>query len=476
MSGTDSPTSEGGFRNYFEKVVERGEKCCTVKIGFPVQTLHNALGQLTGGWPKSASGMLFAAGADFVPVWMKAPTETFAWISGLLPTDTANKLQWAQGEDKISEARFHAYLVQQAERFEAVEQFPHYPPMPKHFYLHPPLKGGDGSAFRELLQRFAPSTPVDYDLIQSAFMTPFTGIEPGQRPAFLIQAEDDDKRGGRGTGKTTLAELIGRLCGGHVAMRATDDWDRLVTRLLSPAALTKRVALLDNVKTLRFSWAELEAGITAAVISGKQLYVGEGRRPNTLTYFITLNGANLSKDMAQRCVPIVLKRPKYDAVWEEDIIRQIEARRWAIIGDIISLLETTSAPLRHFSRWSTWEKAVLSRVADPSECQKVIEERQAAIDEDQTEADTVREGIREELRHRGHNPEAEVIWFPSGEMARILNRIENEDHRPFPRAMAHLYMLGIPEIRKSNRGEARGCTWTGLQAEPTRSASRVHLG
>jgi len=29
----------------------------------------------------------------------------------------------------------------------------------------------------------------------------------------------------------------------------------------------------------------------------------------------------------------------------------------------------------------TWEKAVLSRVADPSECQKVIEERQAAVDD-----------------------------------------------------------------------------------------------
>jgi hypothetical protein len=260
-------------------------------------------------------------------------------------------------------------------------------------------------------------------------------------------------------------------------MRATDDWDRLVTRLLSPAALTKRVALLDNVKTLRFSWAELEAGITAAVISGRQLYVGEGRRPNTLTYFITLNGANLSKDMAQRCVPIILARPpKYDASWEEKTILLIETRRWEIIADIIALLKNPAAPLGRYSRWSLWEQAVLSRVADPSECQRVIEERQGAIDDDQTEADLVADGIREELARRGHNPDTEVIWISSADMARIVNQSENEKHRPYPRAMARLYLLKIPEIRKSNRTHAKGCVWTGSKAEPGVTAVNVHPG
>ena len=42
--------------------------------------------------------------------------------------------------------------------------------------MHPPLEGGDGSALRELLLRFNPLTPVDYDLIETAFVTPFAGI------------------------------------------------------------------------------------------------------------------------------------------------------------------------------------------------------------------------------------------------------------------------------------------------------------
>lgn len=472
----DSPLVDNGFKNFFVQEIEneKGETKI-ILVGYAIQVLHAALQRLAGNWPKTANGMLFVEGPNLSPRWMKSSTETFAWIGGRLPTiGQRNGLQWMKGSDKVSEGQFHAFVVQNAEQYEAVEQIPHFPPMPNHYYMHPPLAGGGGAALRELLQRFNPATDADYDLIQTAFMTPFSGTEPGQRPAFLIQAEDEDQHGGRGTGKTTLAELVGRLCGGHVEMRSTDDWDRLVTRLLSPAALTKRVALLDNVKTLRFSWAELEAGITGAVISGRQLYVGEGRRPNTLTYFITLNGANLSKDMAQRCVPVVLKRPeRYDAAWEEQTIALIETRRWEIIGDIIALLKAPAPALTKFSRWSTWERAVLSRVADPSECQKVIEERQAAIDEDQTEAEIVRDGFREELKHRGHNPDTEVIWIPSKVAAQIINRIENEDRRPTPRAIIRLYLMSIPELRRSNRAKARGCVWTGPDAAPDATAETI---
>lgn len=460
----ESPVSWGGFRNCFSQEIAVGDESKVIQVGFPVRTLHSALEDFTAGWPKAANGMLFAQGKNHEPLWMKSPTESFAWIGGQLTPSKENKLQWAKGPDKVTEAQFHAYMVQNAEYFEAVEQIPHHPPIANHYYMHPPLRGGNGTAFRELVQRFNPSSQADYDLIGAAWLTAFAGIEPGQRPAFLIQAEDDDAHGGRGAGKTTLVELIGRLCGGHVEMRATDDWDRLVTRLLSPAALTKRIALLDNIKTLRFSWAELEAGITAAVISGRQLYVGEGRRPNTLTYFITLNGANLSKDMAQRCVPIMLKRPQYDAAWEEQTIKLIEGRRWEIIGDIISILKAPVTPLKRFSRWSLWEQAVLSRIGDPTECQRVIEERQAVIDDDKTEADMVREGLRNELSRRGHDPDTEVIWIPSTEAAQIVNRIENEEHRSYNRAMTHLYMLNIQELRRSNRGQRRGCVWSGRAA------------
>ncbi len=471
-----SPTDNGGFSNFYEIVVGEGDKSRKVPIGFAAPVIHKALSQHAGGFPKCANGMLFAERPDNTTAFMKAAPDLFGWIAGRFPSEGDNPVKWSKGVDKVSQSEFFAYTIQNAERYDGIEEYPHWPEMPGHYYLRKPLKGGDGSAFRELLSRFSPATQADYDLIEAAWLTIFAGIEPGQRPAFLIQAADEDAQGGRGTGKTTLVELISRLVGGHVELRAGDDWDRIVTRLLSPAALPKRIALLDNVKSLRFSWADLEAGITGAVISGRQLYVGEGRRANTLTYFVTLNGANLSKDMAQRCVPIVLKRPEYDAAWEEQTIALIEGKRWEIIGDIIAKLQQQVEALQRYSRWSTWEQAVLARVADPSECQRVIAERQAGIDDDQTEADVVRDGFREELKRRGHSPDTDVVFIPSKEAAIIINRIENEERRPFPRAMNHLYMLAISEIRKSNRGGSmggRGCVWVGEHSEPGAPATRI---
>ncbi len=139
------------------------------------------------------------------------------------------------------------------------------------------------------------------------FLSAFWGGPPGQRPAYLIESVDDDGKGGRGVGKSKLAQAVAALAGGHIDARPGEDIDKLMTRLLSAAALDRRVALLDNVKTLRFSWADLEALITADVISGRALYVGEGRRLNTLLWIITLNQASLSRDMAQRVVPVRLK-------------------------------------------------------------------------------------------------------------------------------------------------------------------------
>ncbi len=89
---------------------------------------------------------------------------------------------------------------------------------------------------------------------------------------------------GRGKGKTKLAEAIGRLCGGHIDISPQEDIGTIKQRLLSPNASSKRVALLDNIKKSRFSWAELESLITIDTISGKRMYVGEASRPNRLSW------------------------------------------------------------------------------------------------------------------------------------------------------------------------------------------------
>ena len=214
------------------------------------------------------------------------------------------------------------------------------------------------------------------------FLTAFWGGPPGERPAFLLESDPDDPQGGRGVGKSKLAQFLARLAGGHIDVRPGEDADKLMTRLLSSAALDRRIALLDNVKTLRLSWADLEAPITTDVISGRALYVGEGRRPNTLVWIITVNNASLSRDMAKRCVPIRLKRPTHMLSWESSTRELIDGRRWEIIGDLLAELRREAPPLSNFKRWSTWEQAVLSRVENPAQCQALIAERQDAVDED----------------------------------------------------------------------------------------------
>ena len=120
---------------------------------------------------------------------------------------------------------------------------------------------------------------------------------------------------------------IGYLFGGHIDVSAGEDIEQLKTRMLTPGARTKRIALLDNVKTLRLSWAELEAMITSPIVSGRQLYVGEGQRPNLLTWFITLNGVSMATDMAQRSVIIKVVRGKNDGPWWEQTRQFIDQHR-----------------------------------------------------------------------------------------------------------------------------------------------------
>jgi hypothetical protein len=115
----------------------------------------------------------------------------------------------------VTQAQFVGYLRQTVEDFDAVELYPHYPPLPRHCYCHPPPGGGDGRALREPLRRFKPATLADNDLILGFFLTLFWGGRQEQRPAWLTKSDDEaDPQKGRGSGKTTLFKMASRLVGG----------------------------------------------------------------------------------------------------------------------------------------------------------------------------------------------------------------------------------------------------------------------
>ena len=460
-AGGDNGNADAtGFCNYV--AVKKDKK--VYRQGRPVQDLDRQLRSITNDEPKRVGSLLFARGANDRPLWLERPTQLFAWVAGRLQAEGGrNPLVWADGADMVSEGAFHAFQAQRAPAYESIELFPYEPTLPTAYYIHPPVTGGDGSALRNLLDRFSPSSDIDADLLCAFFLSLAWGGPPGARPAWLLTSLDDDKQSGRGVGKTSLVKIGARLFGGHIDLAANEKMPDVITRLLSPDALERRVVLLDNVKSLKFSWAELEGLITTDSISGHRLYHGEGRRPNNLTVVITLNGASLSRDLAKRCVIIKMARPEYGPTWEEDTIAYIEEHRWEIIGDILAELRRSVAPLNTFSRWGSWERGVLSHVAEPSDCQKVIEQRQDEVDDDTTEAALVREAFANRLFAGSQDPDYSVVWIDSQTAARLCNEALGE-RRPVQKASSYLTTLSIDELRYSRRGSKRGWTWSGLKA------------
>src|SRR5262249_53209740 len=144
---------------------------------------------------------------------------------------------WRTGSDKVTKDEFLATLQMVATNYDGVETMPHEPRLPGLYYCHPPVQGGDGTALAELLGRFSPASPVDRDLLKALFLSAFWGGPPGQRPGWLITSDEDGTGAadrGRGTGKTTLAQMVGRLAGGLMKFGHNEDIRDIHVRLFSP--------------------------------------------------------------------------------------------------------------------------------------------------------------------------------------------------------------------------------------------------
>lgn len=311
---------------------------------------------LSGGWPKVCDGMLFAPREER-PSWLPKPSGLFAWLQQFAP------LSWREGNDAenlsfVTQEQMHAYLTQFGEHFTSVESYPHEPEMSRHCYLwEPDAEYTPDGRYLEGLLAFFDNAETLYDthLIKAMFLTPAWGGPYGRRPAFAITAPDS------GCGKSTLADMVGRLYGGRIdAFLSGKGSDDLISRLLTPEERSKRVVRADNMKG-EVGDPTIEALITSEVISGRQLYKGEGQRPNTLTWIITGNGLRLSRDIASRCFVINLVRPTtYRPNWESTVISYIEANRRRILMDIVALLREPAPQVYADDRWAEWVSGVLS--------------------------------------------------------------------------------------------------------------------
>ena len=188
--------------------------------------------------------------------------------------------------------------------------------------------------------------------------------------------------------------MLSDLVGGYIAVRVNTNYERMISGMLSPSSWAKRISLIDNLKTFRFSCDVIESLVTCTEINGHRLYHGHATRPNLLTTIITVNGASFSKDMSQRSVVIRVRRPMTSGTWDHEAKAFIELYRDVIAADVRWHLEQPASPMTILDRWPLWCTEVLSRQPDASSLLLAIGERREVIDEDDQDATEVIEYIR----------------------------------------------------------------------------------
>jgi hypothetical protein len=428
------------------------------KIPLSIDQMYKQLISLTDGFPIVVSGVLHYLDDDNKLQPLASVPALFAWI------DSSAAVFWKRGA--ITKDEFLEGLRQRASKYDWATDYPHFPQIEGVYYTRKRLRARNTGALDALVDRFAPATEVDRQLIKALVLTLFWGGPPGKRPSFVITSQEGrDRQQGRGRGKTTMAELFARLVGGNISVRTHANPERVQTSLLSPSALPLRVALLDNVKTYRLSSEFIEALITCESIDGHRLYVGHAVRPNFLLWLITVNGANFSKDMAQRSIVIKLRRFTATPSWYSETVAYIDAHRSTIIADVRWHLEQEAVEMTETDRWQVWVDGVLSRFENANELLVEIKRRRGKIDEDDEDAaDTIahfRAWLKTTLAPC--NPATAHVRIPSPLAVKVLRLLKTG----MTDRQAALYLKQLNHARLSyyHAGKERGYLWVGEDAD-----------
>jgi hypothetical protein len=412
--------------DYFSNaVIERNGKSNEI-VPLPVADIIADLNTRTGNWPRRVGGMLFVHDGQRVDNFSKVPA-LFGWIG-----NRTGRVDWHREVGCVSKEEAFAEILRTAPSYKAIETLPHFPALPGHYYATPTLPKCNDRRFRELVDRFSPASDVDYHLLTGFFATPFWGGAGGTRPVWMIAAPE----GGRGSGKSKLPDMLNELLDKEpIQLQADADADRVRTRLLTPGeGLSARVAIFDNVKSLRLSSADFESMITSPTIGGHQLFNGQASRPNTLTYVMTLNAPSLSTDFAKRVIPIHVQRPEYDSSWEEETRQFIRQYRLEIFEGIRQFFEIVPEPILHHTRWAPFEKAIISRLPDPNEIMDVIRQRTDQANAELDEIEIIEDYFEEQLENFGYEsfnpqrvhicPEIYHSWFMGATGKRSYSRVD----------------------------------------------------
>jgi hypothetical protein len=463
--------NDGAITNAIEIPGDDGKN---VLIPLTMTEILERINAATDGWPRRVGNSLFVDDRDHGGVcWLDSQAALFGCLAS-----NHGVIEWHRMRGCVGREEAFAELERTATQYQAIEVLPHEPLVEGHYYSCDIPETGDGTTVERLLDFFSPESDIDRSLLLAAFLTPLWGGPTGRRPAFLFTAKE-----GRGVGKSTAVQILASVYGGAIDFSLQTSADDIKKRLLSKEGLCKRVAMLDNLKTLKFSSAELESLITADQISGHRLYAGEGSRPNLITWLITLNGASLSADMAGRIVEVRFSRPTYTGNWEADVRGFIEENRDNLIADMIGWLRKEPQNIGLHSRWASWEQGVLARLPRPVECFRTIAERREEVDADQEEGGLIEDAFRGKVRWLGYDPERTDVFIPTNICAKWYNQATGEAKKAtgVSTSLRQLYdegkMTRLLYYRRGGSGE-RGFRWVGERVgsdEPTQFDLAVRL-
>ena len=360
--------------------------------------------------------------------FLQSSASTIAWFGekSKLP------VLWKTGNGLPTKEEFFAALMRNTIVYEKVSEVPNWPLRQDVYYSYKDaLKPTpDHAAFEKFMSFFYPQDKASAILMRT-MVASMMYYAPGiQRPCWII-----DSRSGQAAGKTTFAELVCYLykCAPIKTnlQELKNDAKELNKRLVSITGRNSLMLLVDNVRgTFDNSYfADLVTGFN---ISGKAPYgIGEESRPNDLTYVITSNSATIGSDIASRSFIFYIAPPKKrSGEWKERVMRFIDENRYAILGDIYDILDTTETPDDFIAqtRVPEFEREVLWKMAGSQEAyEKTIEQtltnrNEANVDEENAvlAVETIKDIISDVLETK--YPEDHVCFLRTNLLNKYFKR------------------------------------------------------
>jgi hypothetical protein len=403
--------------NYHEEIIEKDGKITRQRVAIPHRQIIENTFKLLDGWPKRVGPELFVC-KDSRVEYLPKPHALFSWMK------EQREVVWGSGDALTTKEEMHSSLSRNAEEFRDIQKHAHFPPIEGIYYTCKQPEPTCGKQLAKMLDFFCPATKEDRQLILAALVTTFWGGPPTQRPVFLISAAAG---AGQGTGKSTLAAMIARLTGGAIDISAGMEAEEIKRRLLNGTDTARRAICLDNVKKTKFSDQGIEALITAPEISGHKMFVGGTSRPNLLTWFITMNGPSLSRDLAQRTINIILKRPKHSGNWLEQVSSHVNAHMEEIVSDVAGFFARERQEISYPTRWGLWEREIVSRLEDPDGVAAVIRSRETINDDDFQTAQAIQELVYHRIKKDLKYETPIRVHISNERMAAWVNKAVGDD-------------------------------------------------